>query len=346
MGGELQKEKLNSELKSNEFDFFLSYYFCKKVFAGTKISSSAIFSHEGKKELNNRIVSIEWKVYYDFESYSEMLTQASFQIYQLNNLVVKEDLIFNPEKDYSSFEEECVIGLARPLIIITIMSGINLKEFNSENLLSLSEKLSKQVVYIAFNKTFECTWLQKLAERMTKSENSILSLLIKDLTVDLCDWFIFSKNKSLNLIGELQGTHSLKRLSTKVLKDMKQYSSLECVQEGRGAQFLFLYYFFILKYQGFSKTLLNDELSPKHWVKDYKEKLSKTWENIKRYLTEYCSLDVQGMVWAVDWLRHKYESEKLVDRELIQDFISWIKAKNPSELKILISEYLALSPNI
>ncbi|AGX89024.1 DUF2779 domain-containing protein [Mycoplasma parvum] len=333
-----KSNELQKNLNGNSFDYFLSYHFFKKIFEGKKLSSSSIFSQEGKKRLKNQILSMTWKVYYDFESYLEMLTQTSLQVFKEKELIIKKDLIFDPETSSNIFEEKCILELAQPII-----ESIGLQELEEKNYESLYQKVSKKIVYIAFNKTFETQWLKKLSDRMdifSKKTSSILALLIKDLTIDLCDWFIFSKNKSLNLIGELQGTHSLKRLSTKVLKNMKQYSSLEHVQEGRGAQFVFLYYFFIFKYQGFSKDLSNESLSPKYWIKDYSDRLKKIWNNIQTYLTEYCSLDVQAMVWAVNWLNENYEKEKLVSQELILNFITWIKSKNNLEMKNLIIDFL------
>ncbi|WP_144079563.1 DUF2779 domain-containing protein [Mycoplasma ovis] len=317
---ELNKNHLTSIPAQDSFwDSFLSFSFSK--YSGiSKEINDFFLSREGLQRLSKELLEIKWKVYYDFESYEETLTQLSIQIFSDKNLYLKENLILESKDVLEDFEKQIIYKLAIPLLKY---------ESNSEN--EDLEYLKKRIVYISFNKSFECEWLKRLAEKYKQKNQElyVFSNLIKSLTMDLSDWFKFSKNLSLNLISPLGGAHSLKKL-TKLVAE-KKYSEIELVQEGRAAQLLF-FYFYLLE-----DKLSNHHLSSKHWI--IKENNSSP---LKEQLKEYCELDVENMVLAVKWLEKEYKNQEgsLVNQRDILSFISWIKDQKACVFNILIQDYI------
>lgn len=313
----IRKLDINSFPESTKvegfWDYLLSFAY-SSFFRMEEVNHHSLYSKEGYKKLKKELLEIEWKVYYDFESYEDTLTQLSLQIFRGKELYLKENLILEGKEELEEFERELILKLATPL---------------SQLVLELKE-LKKKVVYISFNKTFECEWLKKLFDKYQEKDRNLAILVqfIQLLTIDLSDWFKCSKNLSLNLIGPLEGAHSLKKL-TKLVAE-KKYSEIEMVQEGRTAQLLY-FYFYLLE-----DPLSNKHLAPNSWI------VKKRGPSpLKEQLKEYCELDVENMVLAVNWLKKEYKSQKdqLVSQEDILSFISYLKSQPPSDLAKLIKNY-------
>ncbi|RAO95086.1 hypothetical protein DNK47_01615 [Mycoplasma wenyonii] len=297
------------------WDSFLIFCYSKFFEINLDSRNHSIFSIQGCQKLQKELLEIEWKVYYDFESYSETLTQLSLQIFQGKNLYLKENLILEDKEKLEEFEQLIITKLAYPILQLN---------WNFE--------LAKQkIVYISFNKTFECEWLSKLSQKYKEKEEKLSRLAewIRLLTIDLSDWFRFSKNLVLNLIGPLEGAHSLKKLTKLVSK--KQYSEIELVQDGRTAQLL--YFFFYLS----EDQLDNQHLTSNNWVIPKESTFS-----LREQLKEYCELDVENMVLAVKWLEQQYkrQEECLVYQNCLLQFTSWFKSRSYLALSELIKDYI------
>ncbi|AFO51960.1 hypothetical protein MHLP_01900 [Candidatus Mycoplasma haematolamae str. Purdue] len=356
-------ERLNRLTKTDEvnysFESFLGELFRRqnnKLDFSNQKDLNSVFSKEGKELLDQDLLSVGWKVYYDFESHKEMLTQMSLQIYCKEELILSEDLIFDPrevedpevfnvfsapkkEGTKDTFDEQCIYKLATPFFKL-----LKSEDWRAEEK-AIYKKLQGKVVFVSFNKTFECEWLKRLAARYEKynPEASLLALLVKNLTIDLSDWFKFSRNLSLNLIGEMMGAHNLKKLSQLVAGNIKQYSELDWARDGRTAQQLYYYYFSEIFNFGNIQELPNEDLAPSEWRRDYLTNLDESWRKISSYLTEYCALDVQNMIEGVNWLIEKYEENKefLLPKDEILEFISWFKTRNAEQLGDLILDYVS-----
>lgn len=299
---------------------FLLFCYSKFFKTDSVRHNHSVFSIQGFEKLQTELLEVEWKVYYDFESYTNTLTQLSLQIFQGKNCYLKENLILEDKENLSEFEKQIILKLSCPILEMNL------------NLDAKSWNLAKQkIVYISFNKTFECEWLSKLSQKYKNIEENLSNLAhwIQLLTIDLSDWFKFSKNLVLNLIGPLEGAHSLKKLTKLVSK--KKYSDIEFVQDGRTAQLL--YFFFYLR----EDKLENKHLASVHWVIQQEKSFS-----LKEQFKEYCELDVENMVLAVKWLKKQYQKQKgkLVYQKYILQFTDWFKSRNCLALSQLIKSYI------
>ncbi|WP_043902102.1 DUF2779 domain-containing protein [Candidatus Mycoplasma haematominutum] len=272
-----------------------------------------------------------------------MLTQLSVQIFREESLFSQRDLIKDPASSDEDFYTECIQELVAP-----INKEIDLNAYSRKPLDNLIAQLQSKVVYVAFNKTFECTWLSKLSQMVFSERDcpkSIFCILIRELTVDLSDWFRLSAYSSLNLIGPLLGSHTLKKLAGVVqVEGRKQYDQLEWVQEGRTASLLYLYFYAEIFNIDNIQRLCNEQLSPSHWIKGESERNLKEWTKISALLKEYCYYDVQNMVDGVNWLKKQYAANKasLVSQTEILSTVAWLKSLSATQLEKLLGSYIGL----
>jgi hypothetical protein len=105
-------------------------------------------------------------------------------------------------------------------------------------------EVCKQYSYVVYNKSFECTRNNEMAELINEPEYSNKIKIINDNIFDLADSFTVNKSKPYIFIKELKGFYSIKKVLPLVMKykpeifaatGCKDYHTLQ-IQNGGMAQ--------------------------------------------------------------------------------------------------------------